>query len=106
MLPRSGRVGTIHTSAAEARDRSRAAYGTFYATIALPGLVYQTLAGQGLKAVGEKVWPHATRDCTSPTTLSTTRSLGRRVGTARVRGASVRVTVVTRETNRMESCCS
>ena len=28
MLPRSGRVGTIHTSAAEVRDRSRA--GAFY----------------------------------------------------------------------------
>ena len=50
MLPRSGRVGTIHTSAAEARDRSRAAYGTFYATIALPVMVYNNLAGKGLMA--------------------------------------------------------
>ena len=33
MLPRSGRVGTtcIYTSAAEVRDRSRAAHGAFYA---------------------------------------------------------------------------
>ena len=30
MLPRSGRVGTIYTSAAEVRDRSRAAHGAFY----------------------------------------------------------------------------
>ena len=48
MLPRSGRVGTIHTSAAEARDRSRAACGAFYATIALPVMVYNNLTGKGL----------------------------------------------------------
>ena len=30
MLPRSGRVGTIPTSAEEVRDRSRAAHGAFY----------------------------------------------------------------------------
>ena len=47
MLPRSGRVGTIHTSAAEARDRSRAAYGAFYATIALPDPVYRIRVGKG-----------------------------------------------------------
>ena len=48
MLPRSGRVGTIPTSAAEVRDRSRAAHGAFYSTISLPGPVYRTLAGKGL----------------------------------------------------------
>ena len=31
MLPRSVRVGTIHTSAVEVRDRSRTAYRAFYA---------------------------------------------------------------------------
>ena len=36
-LTRSGRVGTIPTSAAEVRDRSRAAHGAFYATISLSG---------------------------------------------------------------------
>ena len=39
MLPRSGRVGTIHTSAAEVRGRSRAAHGAFYSTISLSGSV-------------------------------------------------------------------
>ena len=46
MLPRSGRVGTIYTSAAEVRDRSRPAHGAFYSTISLPGPVYRTLAGK------------------------------------------------------------
>ena len=48
MLPRSGRVGTIYTSAAEVRDRSRPAHGAFYSTISLPVLVYKNLAGKGL----------------------------------------------------------
>ena len=50
MLPRSGRVGTIYTSAAEVRDRSRsrAAHGAFYATISLPGAVYNTRGGGGV----------------------------------------------------------
>ena len=48
MLPRSVRVGTIHTSAAEVRDRSRPAHGAFYSTISLSGYVYITLAGKGL----------------------------------------------------------
>ena len=30
----------IYTSAAEVRDRSRAAHGAFYSTILLPGLAY------------------------------------------------------------------
>ena len=48
MLPRSRRVGTIPTSAAEVRGRSQAAHGAFYATISLPGPVYRTLEGKGL----------------------------------------------------------
>ena len=48
MLPRSGRVGTIYTSAAEVRDRSRAAHGAFYATISLPIAVYSNGGGKGL----------------------------------------------------------
>ena len=47
MLPRSVRVGTIYTSAAEVRDRSRAAHGAFYSKMSLPGSVYRTLAGKG-----------------------------------------------------------
>ena len=47
MLPRSGRVGTIYTSAAEVRDRSRAAHGAFFPTISLSGYVYITLEGKG-----------------------------------------------------------
>ena len=39
MLPRSLRVGTIHTWSAVARDRSRAAYGAIGATISLPGIL-------------------------------------------------------------------
>ena len=49
MLPRSGRVGTIHTSAEEVRDRSRPAHGAFYSTISLSGYVYITLVGKGLR---------------------------------------------------------
>ena len=49
MLPRSGRVGTIYTSAAEVRDRSRTAHGAFYSTISLPDVVYNILAGKGLR---------------------------------------------------------
>ena len=48
MLPRSGRVGTIYTSAAEVRDRSRAAHGAIDATITLPTPVYRGLVGKGL----------------------------------------------------------
>ena len=48
MLPRYRRVGTIYTSAAEVRDRSRPAHGAFYSTISLPGLVYKTRVGTGL----------------------------------------------------------
>ena len=47
MVPRSGRVGTIHTSAAEARYRSRAAYWAFYTTISRPDVVYNILEGKG-----------------------------------------------------------
>ena len=51
MLPRSGRVGTIYTSAAEVRDRSRAAHGAFFPTISLSGYVYITLEGKGLSYI-------------------------------------------------------
>ena len=43
--------GTIYTSAAEVRDRSRPAHGAFYSTISLPGGVYTTRAGKGLKRI-------------------------------------------------------
>ena len=33
------------------RGRSRAAHGAFYSTISLPGLVYKTLAGKGLRSL-------------------------------------------------------
>ena len=50
MLPRSGRVGTIYTSAAEVWDRSRPAHGAFYSTISLSvqDQVYLDLGGKGL----------------------------------------------------------
>ena len=51
MLPRSVRVGTIYTSAAEVRDRSRPAHGAFYSTMSLPDVVYNILAGKGLTLI-------------------------------------------------------
>ena len=55
MLPRSGRVGTIYTSAEEVRDRSRPAHGAFYSTISLPTPVYRSLDGKGLKRSNDYV---------------------------------------------------
>ena len=51
MLPRSGRVGTIHTSAAEVRDRSRTAIcrGVLFNDIA-PRSCIQDPGGEGVKA--------------------------------------------------------
>ena len=52
MLPRSGRVGTIYTSAAEVRDRSRPAHGAFYSTISLPDPVYRIpRGGEGVNPI-------------------------------------------------------
>ena len=44
------RVGTIPTSAAEVRDRSRTAHGAFYATITLPGGVLHHPGREGVNS--------------------------------------------------------
>jgi hypothetical protein len=67
MLTRSGRFGTIYTSAAEVRDRSWPAHGAFYSTILLPVIVYNNLDRKGLtpspprRFVWRPIWPSRPR---------------------------------------------
>ena len=67
MLPRSGRVGTIPTSAEEVRDRSRAAHGAFYSTISLPGLLY-AIGDPGREGVNGDSQPYGVFWYTRPDT--------------------------------------